>query len=211
MIRSPYRLVIFDCDGVMFDSRRANEAFYNHLLSHFGLPPMNADDVDFVHMATAEASVNHIIRDESLRAEAQAYRLALSYEPFNRLMVMDPDLIDVLKFLKPRFLTAVATNRSNTIGPLLKAFGLTGYFDLVVSSLDVRQPKPDPESILLILDRLAVAAEEALFVGDSESDSRAGQSAGVHMAAFRNPALTADYHIEHLEQIRTIVNAHGVK
>lgn len=200
-------MVIFDCDGVMFDSRQANEAYYNHILSHFGLPPMNPDDVDFVHMATAEDSVNHIIRNESLREQAQAYRLTLDYEPFNRLMVMEPDLIDILGFLKTRFLTAVATNRSNTIGPLLDAFGLTEYFDVVVSSLDVRRPKPDPESILLILDRLGVPGDEALFVGDSENDLLAGRAAGVHMAAFRNPALRADYHIDDLRQIKTIVGA----
>ncbi len=207
MRRPPFRLVIFDCDGVMFDSRQANEAFYNHILSHFGLPPMDPGDVDFVHMATAEDSVNHIIRDESVRTQAQAYRLAMSYEPFNRLMVMEPDLIDILRFLQSRFLTAVATNRSNTIRPLLDAFDLTDYFNLVVSSLDVRRPKPDPESIHLILDKLAVPADEALFIGDSESDAGAGRSAGVHMAAFRNPALTADYHINDLKQIKTIVNA----
>jgi phosphoglycolate phosphatase len=35
------RVIIFDCDGVMFDSRQANINFYNHLLARFDQPPMD--------------------------------------------------------------------------------------------------------------------------------------------------------------------------
>ena len=42
------RVVIFDCDGVMFDSKRANEAYYNHILAHFGKPQMNGRQSDII-------------------------------------------------------------------------------------------------------------------------------------------------------------------
>lgn len=201
-----FRLVIFDCDGVLFESRRANEAFYNHIRAHFGLPRLQGDELDFVHRATAEESINYIFSDEKLRAEAQSYRLAADYRPFARLMVMEPCLIDLLKFLKPEFKTAISTNRSNTIGPLLEDHGLTHWFDMVVSCLDVSRPKPDPESVFLILDRLGMRPEEALFVGDSESDAGAARGAGVRLAAYRNRSLPADYHIENLGQVKDIVS-----
>ena len=37
------KLVIFDCDGVMFDSKNANRVYYNHMLEKFGHPPMDAE------------------------------------------------------------------------------------------------------------------------------------------------------------------------
>lgn len=37
------RGVIFDCDGVMIDSRAANDEFYNRVLAYFGLPPMTPE------------------------------------------------------------------------------------------------------------------------------------------------------------------------
>jgi len=200
-----YRLVIFDCDGVMFESRRANEAFYNHIRARFGLPPMSLEELDYVHMATSEESVNFIIPDERIRAEAQAYRLTVDYRPFARLMVMEPGLPDLLRFLKPEYYTAVSTNRSNTINPILEDFGLAPYFDLVVSCLDVSRPKPDPESINLILETLKIPASQALFIGDSEVDAATAQAAGVDLGAYRNSALPAKYHLEHLEQVKTIV------
>jgi len=202
-----YRLIIFDCDGVMFESRRANEAFYNHIRAHFGLPPMSLKELDYVHMATSEESVNFIIPDERLQAQAQAYRLAVDYRPFARLMVMEPTLLDLLRFLKPEYYTAVSTNRSNTINPILEDFGLASYFELVVSCLDVGRPKPDPESINLILETLKIPAGQALFIGDSEVDAAAARAAGVDLAAYRNSALTAEYHLENLDQVKTIVDS----
>ena len=42
-----FRAVILDCDGVMFDSREANRAYYNAVLSHFGRPPLTAAQMAF--------------------------------------------------------------------------------------------------------------------------------------------------------------------
>jgi phosphoglycolate phosphatase len=197
-------LVIFDCDGVMFDSRRANEAFYNHIRSHFGLPPMNLSEVDYVHMATAEQSVNHIMPDD-LRDDAQQVRLATDYHPFYSLMEIEPHLITVLETIRPHCQTAVATNRSNTISPLLDEFGLTPYFDIVVSSTDVLHPKPHPECLLLILRRLGISADRALFIGDAVTDAQAARQAGVRLVAYGNRKLEARYHIDRLDQLIPIV------
>ena len=35
--------VIFDCDGVMINSRAANDEFYNRVLAYFGLPPLTPE------------------------------------------------------------------------------------------------------------------------------------------------------------------------
>jgi HAD superfamily hydrolase (TIGR01509 family) len=191
--------IIFDCDGVMFDSRRANVDFYNHLLSRFGLPPMKEEDIDFVHMHTAEESVNHIFRDSPYRAQAQEYRLTkLDHTPFIREMTMEPGLIELLEFLRPCYGLAVATNRSNTIGKVLECHGLTGYFDIVVSSLDVKNPKPHPEPILKILDFFGIESHQCLYVGDSEVDWEVCQASGVTLVAYRNRGLKAPYYVEKL-------------
>ena len=43
------RVLIFDCDGVMFDSRQSNISYYNHLLEHFDLHPMTKGQIAYVH------------------------------------------------------------------------------------------------------------------------------------------------------------------
>jgi len=201
--------VIFDCDGVMFDSRQANINFYNHILAHFRLPPMTAEDTGFVHMHTATESLNRIFRDSPYLAKAQAYRLELDYTPFIRDMIMEPGLKEVLGFLKPSYGLAVATNRSATIGRVLELYGLSHYFDIVVSSLDVTNPKPHPEPIFKILNFFGIEPEECFYVGDSEVDFEVCQAAGVPLIAYKNKTLNAHMHVERLAEIKEVLKVPG--
>ncbi|OQY17168.1 MAG: HAD family hydrolase [Deltaproteobacteria bacterium] len=198
-------VIIFDCDGVMFDSRQANINFYNHILFHFGLPPLTDKDVEFVHMHTVVESLNHIFRDTPYVDDAQEYRLQADYIPFIKDMVMEPGLKELLDILKPDYGLAVATNRSNTIGKVLELNGLSQYFDIVVSSLDVQYPKPHPESIFKILDFFGIKSQECFYIGDSEVDFTVCQASGVPFIAYRNKALKADYYIDNLLDILKIL------
>jgi HAD superfamily hydrolase (TIGR01549 family) len=193
----------------MFDSRQANINFYNHILSYFGLPPMNGEDIKFVHMNTAVESLNHIFKDSPYLDEAQEYRLRLDYIPFIKDMIMEPGLKEILDFLKPDYGLAVATNRSNTIGKVLEVNGLTAYFDIVVSSLDVENPKPHPEPIFKILDFFGIEPRECFYVGDSEVDFEVCQAAGVPLIAYKNKDLKADIHVESLSEIKEILILSG--
>lgn len=188
-------VVIFDCDGVLFDSRKANRAYYDHLLNRFGRPSMTEADLDFVHTHTAGDSIAYLFPDPGLRQEVWAYNQQLDYTPFIRLMEMEPGLTDLLKALRPSIKTAISTNRSTTIGQVLKLFRLESLFDVVVSSLDVKHPKPHPESVFKILGHFEVGPGQVLYVGDSEVDAQTARNAGVPFAAYKNPALAADLYV----------------
>jgi phosphoglycolate phosphatase len=207
-MKKRFSAVIFDCDGVMFDSRRANLHFYNHLLARFNLPPMRDEDVSVVHMRTAEESVRHIFQGTPYEEEAQAYRLTMDYTPFIQDMILEPGLRDLLHLLKPRHGLAVATNRSTTIGQVLESFGLSSFFDIVVSSLDVQRPKPHPEPLLKILDFFGISPEASLYIGDSPIDGQTAVAAGVPFVAYKNPNLQAEYHTADLMEIAAITDGH---
>jgi len=197
--------VIFDCDGVMFDSRQANVNFYNHLLNRFNLPAMEEKQVPFIHMHTADESVQYLFRGTSHLEEAQAYRMNMDYTPFIKDMVIEPGLIELLRWLAPKFGLAVATNRSNTIEAVIEGNGLNGFFDIVVSSLDVQNPKPHPESLFKILNFFEIGPAWALYVGDSLVDQETARAAGTPFVAYKNSSLEAAYHVNALEEIRKIV------
>ena len=199
------RVIIFDCDGVMFDSRQANISFYNHLLARFDLPPMDSKEIDYVHMATGQDSVKYIFRKTPHFEEADAYRLQMDYAPFIKDMIIAPGLKDLLLKLQSEFILAVATNRSNTIGEVLGQNGLTGFFDMVVSSLDVKNPKPHPESLLKILTFFDVHPEQAVYVGDSSVDFDAAKAAEVHFIAYGDVNLTSNLKAESMEELEKIL------
>ena len=199
------RLVVLDCDGVMFDSRGANRAYYGHLRARFGRPGLTEEEVAFVHAHSAPQSVPFLFRQWPQDiAAVDLYRATVDYTPFLRQMAMEPDLIEFLAAVRPPLLTAISTNRTSTMAAVLETFGLSPYFDLVVTALDVKRPKPHPEALLKILSQLGVRAEEGIFVGDTQVDVDHAAAVGMPLVAFRSPALEAAYHVSSFREVLTL-------
>ena len=189
------KLVVFDCDGVMFSSKESNRAFYNHILAHFDCPPMDAAELEFAHIHNVNNSILHIFRKHSHIAidEVNAYRESLDYTPYLQFMEMEPDLIDFLQSIKPRYHTAISTNRTDTMENILDTFQLRPWFDMVVTASTAPRPKPAPDGLQMILDHFQVRPTEALYIGDSVIDEEHCASVGVDLVAFRNTGLNARY------------------
>ena len=185
----------------MFDSQEANRAYYNHVLDHCHLPAMVPEQLAYVHMHTVDESLAYLIRDKATRDAAQAYRRQLGYLPFLKFMRMEPGLVPLLETIRPRFKTAVATNRTDTMAHVMADNHIDHLFDLVVCALDVQFPKPHPESLLKVIDHFSVSPDEVVYVGDSPVDEMAAKAAGIPFVAYRNRDLTAEHHIRHLTEI----------
>ena len=200
-----FKAVVFDCDGVMFDTADANREFYNRILRRFGKPPLSEEQFVIAHMYTVDDALAFLIDDEKTLASARAYRHTMDYRQFIDYMVIEPHLVDLLRRLRPRYRIAVATNRTDSIGHVLRHFGIADYFDAVFSSVDVPRPKPHPDLLLKVLGHFGVAAEEVLYVGDSAVDEKAAHAAGIPLAAYANPSLDAAYHIDSLKDLEAFL------
>ncbi len=191
------KLIVFDCDGVMFDSRKANSMYYNHLLGHFGLPLMSASEEEYVHMHNVVDSVCHIFRhyQEPALEEVHIFRRQGDYSSFLPYMDMEPDLVQFLEKAKDTYHLAISTNRTNTMMPLLRSYKLDGYFGKVMTADTAAKPKPAPDALLEILEHFCCQPEEALFIGDSIIDEQHAAACNVPLIAFKNPNLQAKYHV----------------
>jgi phosphoglycolate phosphatase len=191
------KLIVFDCDGVLFDSRAANEAFYNDMLAAFSCPPMSREELDFVHMHNVVDSVQHIFRHYPRieQGAVERYRAGIDYGRFLKYLNMEEGLVEFLEMARQRCRLAISTNRTNTMRSLLAAYRLTDYFDMVVTAADVKNPKPAPDALLAILAAFDCRPEEALFIGDSILDQHHAAGCEVPFIAFKNSELTADYHV----------------
>jgi phosphoglycolate phosphatase len=190
------KLVAFDCDGVLFDSRPANIAFYNGILTHFGCTPLTPEAVDYIHSHTVWESLDYLFQGYPDLTAVRDYARNFDYDPFIAMMVEEPHLREFLQFLRPDHYTALATNRTTTTGAVLRYHRLTDDFDMVVSAQDVSRPKPHPESFVRILEHFGLEPREAIFIGDSQVDEHFAANAGVPFVAYRNRRLTADYYLD---------------
>jgi HAD superfamily hydrolase (TIGR01509 family) len=176
--------VVFDCDGVLFDSWRANVAFYNAVLEGAGLPPMDAEWERRAHvMASSQLFDAMFAAEPALLEQVRAAARATDYEPFYSLMEPVAGLYEVLDELARSYRLAMASNRGRTLNEVARRFGLDRRLLCVVGVLDVTRPKPEPDMLLACLERLGVGATEALFVGDAVSDREAARAAGMHFVA----------------------------
>jgi len=205
------KVVAFDCDGVLFDTEKANMAYYNQVLNHFDLPAMTKEQFAFIQMHTVDQSLAYLFEDKTTLEIAQTFRKNLSYIPFLKFMEIEPYLKPLLEKLRPAFKTAIATNRTDTMDRVLIEHDLTEFFDLVVTASDVKRPKPDPEPLVRIIEYFNLKPQHMIYVGDSKLDESAAKSAGVVMVAYKNRSLLADFHIESLKELEGILSIDNIE
>ena len=190
---SKIRGVIYDCDGVLFDSLEANRWFYSSFCAALGRDPLTEEELGYAHSHTVHEAIHHIFRNAPEKERQALERFArMDPEESASRLKLEPTAIAALQALKARGIRlAISTSRTTNMGYILKKFALEPFFDLVVTTRDVQKPKPHPESIEKILQRFSLEKEEVFFVGDSETDRRAALAAGVNFIAYKNEEIPA--------------------
>jgi phosphoglycolate phosphatase len=203
------RCVIYDCDGVLFDSLEANTKLYNDLCALVGRAPLREEEMQYVHTHTVYEAIHFIFwRENDLEKKALESIKQVDLRNYIVYLKMEPHLFQILEKLKEKgILRAINTNRTTSMEYIMERFSLRPYFEMVVTALDVKNPKPHPESIEKIIAALQLKKEEAVFVGDSDVDKQTAESSGVTFIAYKNREIANDLFIEdHLDLLNLISN-----
>lgn len=201
--KSRYKAVIYDCDGVMLDTLESNYIFYNRVMEHLGRPPLDRTDHKartVLHTYSFNNVMEYFFAADPRQDDAMAFAKTIHYRDLAPFMSMEAGFIETLDQLKGQVSLAVCTNRAISMEMIIEDFGLTGYFECVMTAGKVTHPKPHPEPLLKVLEHFGIEPAEALFVGDSEVDRQAASGAGVPFVAYKTP-LPALACIEHHQQI----------
>ena len=198
------KAIIFDCDGVMFESRNANLAFYNKVLVEYGYPPVSLDQKERAHLCHTASTpvVLEGLMGKDILPQARKYAASLDYSQFIPDMLPEPHLATVLDSLSRRFPVGIATNRGSSIGQILDHFSLRTFFTAVVTSHDVERPKPAPDMLFLAAEKLQQKPEDCLFIGDSELDRMAATEAGMNFIGYGEKSggkITIKNHLQLLD------------
>jgi phosphoglycolate phosphatase len=207
----PARAVVFDCDGVLFDSWHANVAYYDAIRARLGLRPMDAAWQERAHYLAGSQVIDEMFGgDPALLAEARRIARTIDYEPFYELMEPASGLFDVLGALRPTWRLGMATNRGSTVPGVVRRFGLGAYLDAAVGVLDVARPKPHPDVLLECLARLGVAPAGGVYVGDAASDLAAAQAAGAHFIGIGD-GTWSPHAVRDLRELPAVLDVLGLR
>jgi len=181
-----FKGIIFDCDGVLFDSHPANLAYYNTVLGKLGAPlvtPDNHQQAQLCHTACSRDVFTCLLGEEWVD-EALTIAGSLDYRQFIDYLEPFEGMLEMLPQLASRYPLALATNRTASVSLLLEHFSIRNCFQCIVTSSDVEKPKPSPQMLHLAARQLGLQENYLLFVGDAVSDQQAAVSAGCRFVAF---------------------------
>jgi pyrophosphatase PpaX len=179
-----FPVVLFDFDGTVVDSGTMILASFQHA-TRTVLERELSDAELLAAVGTPLTEQMRLIDTERAEELVETYRA--HNEPLHEALEPCTGMLEALQQLKNegRRLGVVTAKRRSTVELAFAVLPLRDYFDVVVAAEDATRHKPDPEPLLLALDRLGARARpaEAAYVGDSPFDVAAAKAAGVFAIA----------------------------
>ncbi len=175
------RLLVFDLDGTLVDSKVDLANAVNVALESFDLPPLPHTMIYSYVGDGATTLIRRALPPEKADLLPEVLDRFLAYYGRHLLDTTRPypGVVGALRKWAGIYRMAVLTNKGVAMTrEILSGLSLDGYFFAVRGGDSFGTKKPDPEGMLHILREAGVAAEEAIMIGDSRNDVLAGKAAG---------------------------------
>ena len=176
--------VIFDMDGLMFDTERLWDTFWEPACEALGVP-MPEDRPGFYASGRGLAGQYLIQHVQKYFPGVDPQKMLdkvwqVGNERFARGVPCKPGLMELLELLEVRGLPRIVASSSprNMIEQNLQTTGTARYFHDIVCGADVQHSKPAPDIFLEAARRLKLDIHDCLVLEDSFNGVRAGHAAG---------------------------------
>ncbi|MFQ5918709.1 MAG: HAD family hydrolase [Thermoplasmata archaeon] len=179
----PYGTVIFDLDGTLVrlqvDWRKA-QAELGGITRRYGKD-------------SAGRSIWAMLRDAMGDEAAELSRALQRYEMKGSTEAQPLPISEVLPLMNREQVGVVTLNCHSCAEEALRVTGLSALVGAIVAREDTTRVKPDPEPLLLCIQRLQGEPDHAVFVGDRERDRETAEAAGTSFLSVHDllrPAAT---------------------
>jgi len=179
---SAVRVLIFDLDGTLIDSKLDLALAINAMLEHMGRAPLTHERIYSLVGNGAPVLVRRSLGEGVTDAEADEG--LVYFLSFYRTHMLDntvayPGVREGLELLKDNPLAVLTNKPVNFSRAILDGLGLSRYFRFVYGGNSFEKKKPDPMGVEVLLRDLGAAPPEAMLVGDSEVDVLTARNARI--------------------------------
>ncbi|MFK5708417.1 HAD family hydrolase [Lysinibacillus boronitolerans] len=175
------KAIIFDVDGTILDTEQAILQSLQRTLREETQKDYPFEALRFVLGIPGKDALQRLNVDD---IEAVHQKWSAAVLDFSHEVAVFESLEEVIQHLatKPLQLGIVTSKTAQEVVDEFEPFGLSEYFQHIVSASDTEKHKPNPEPLLKCLDALQVAPEEAIYIGDSIYDFQCAKQAGAKFA-----------------------------
>ncbi|MBQ6157168.1 MAG: HAD-IA family hydrolase [Bacteroidales bacterium] len=182
------RLVIFDFDGTMADTRHNIVITMQRVMRELGMPVADEETCASTIGLPLKDCFRKIfpeLTDDAAEHCAETYRQIFFANAKSLVPNMFPNVQETIDLLHAHQIKmAIASSRTSaSLHGFINEMHLTDKIAMVVGSDEVTHHKPHPEPVNVILSALGVPASETLVVGDMPVDILMGTAAGTHTCA----------------------------
>ncbi len=173
--------LIFDIDGTLADTMPIHFDAWSEVLKHYGLS-LSYDR--FLSMAGIPGfriaeKINLLLNASMPEAEATKMKEEKFIMRINEVKAIDQVVSVVKKYYKKLPMTAGTGGRRHIAQMTIRAIGLEDYFMAIVSSDDVREHKPAPDTFLECSRIMNVSPENCQVFEDGDAGIEAAKKAGM--------------------------------
>jgi HAD superfamily hydrolase (TIGR01509 family) len=206
------KAAIFDYDGVLVDSRDANVSLIHNLFNKAGYDkPSRSKILQNFHLPLWQ-TIEQLLDDPDHAEVERLWKMGHSQEfraaELIKLPVKITQTIEVLgKTLK---LGIASGSLKQGIDELFDRAQIKPSFSTIITYGDYKNPKPDPEPLLLASKQLGIKPMDSVYIGDSAVDIEASKAAGMKSVLLSDKFLDgADLHITRFAQLPQAIAALG--
>jgi HAD superfamily hydrolase (TIGR01509 family) len=183
--------ILFDMDGVLVDSLDSWWKALNSALKRFKHQEITRDEFIKTYWGhDLKANLKRL----QLNPEVAQF-CNITYGNHLDYIKIYPDTKSTLRRLASYKKAIITNTPTDCARKILRKFEIEQYFKEIITSDDVVKAKPDPEIVFKACERLSVDAKTVVLVGDTESDVKAGQTAGCTVVGLN---IAADITIQKL-------------
>ncbi|HEU4885266.1 MAG TPA: HAD-IA family hydrolase [Longimicrobium sp.] len=176
--------VLFDLDGTLIDTYRLYLECYRRALEpHLGYAPTDAEIAARRPASERRFLLDWIGNDAGDACHAEMRRLYAELYPAMADGIYEgvPEMLAALRSAGLRL--GIVTGKGREAWEATRTLSDVGPFEVVVTDDDVHAAKPDPGGLLAAAEALGIAPAQAVYIGDSTVDMKAGRSAGMRIGA----------------------------
>ena len=212
-------LAIFDFDFTLGDSSDAIVECMNYALGEMGHPAQSPEAIRPTIGMSLRIPLAMFTGDEDPAHGDEFIRLfrVRADQIMAGMTHLYPGAADLLAGLRSDGCrTAVLTTKYHRgIQRILERCGVADQVDLIVGSDEVALPKPDPEGARIVLSHFGCPPADALYVGDSVTDARTAEAAGIDFVGVTTGTTAADElaacpHVAILERVADLRRVPGL-